>query len=71
MTPTLEFRFPAGWTAADLADAVPMRLHQLLAFDAADVPAAGASANRAAPRARCRVGYLPPAAAMPLFRVVP
>ncbi len=71
MTPTLEFRFPAGWTADDLADAVPMRLHRLVAFDAADVPAAGTSANRAAPRPRCRAGYLPAAGTLPLFRVAP
>lgn len=69
MTPTLDFRFPAGWTADDLAAPVPLRLHQLVAFDAAAVATAGASANRASPRPHCRSGYLPPAARLPLFRV--
>ena len=40
------------WTAQDLADAVPLRLHELFAFDAASDGAATASANAETARAQ-------------------
>jgi hypothetical protein len=60
--------FPAQlhWSAQDLADAVPLRLFELFAFDPAD---AMPSANRgAAPCAR-RPSYAPAAFPPSLFRV--
>lgn len=51
------FPFAPHWTAQDLADAVPLRLFELLAFDAG---AAGATAGRSAnqpPRRGLRGAY--------------
>jgi len=59
--------FPAQlhWSAQDLADAVPLRLFELFAFDPAD---AMPSANRA-PAGTHRRGYLPAAPLSTLFHV--
>lgn len=59
--------FPAQlhWSAQDLADAVPLRLFELFAFDPAD---AMPSANRAPASRTDRRAYLPTAQAG-LFRV--
>jgi hypothetical protein len=59
--------FPSqpNWTAQELAEAVPLRLHELFAFDAGrDVDASNAS--HALPQ---RAGYLPPLPASAFFRV--
>ena len=59
--------FPSqlNWTAQELAEAVPLRLHELFAFDAGrDVDAS--NANHALPQ---RSGYLPPLPPSPFFRV--
>ena len=56
------------WTAQQLADAVPLRLHELYAYDAtrdATVPAANATATR---RSR-RDGAYVPSAAHARFRI--
>lgn len=53
------------WNAQDLADAVPLRLFELYAFDPAD---AQPSANRVAARPAPGRSYLP-AAQGSLFRV--
>lgn len=55
------------WTAQQLADAVPLRLHQLLAFNVGDVDAtAAANTLHRAPRAAS--GYLPKVP-LPAFRI--
>lgn len=54
------------WDAQDLADAVPLRLFELYAFDPAD---ARPSANRAAPRIAHGRSYVPMATQSTLFRV--
>jgi hypothetical protein len=52
------------WTAQQLAEAVPLRLHELFAFDAGrDVDAS--NTHHALPRE----GYLPPLPASPFFRI--
>ena len=53
------------WNAQDIADAVPLRLFELYAFDPAD---ARPCANRAPARA-VRRSYLPPQPQAALFRV--
>jgi hypothetical protein len=59
--------FPAQlhWSAQDLADAVPLRLFELFAFDPAN---AMPSANRAPTRSGRR-GYLPSMPLSALFHV--
>ena len=60
--------FPSqlNWTAQELAEAVPLRLHELFAFGVEhDLRAA----NSAAPRAARRRNYLPAAPALEVFRV--
>jgi hypothetical protein len=59
--------FPSqpNWTAQELAEAVPLRLHELFAFDAGrDMDAS--NAGHALPQ---RAGYLPPLPASAFFRV--
>jgi hypothetical protein len=59
--------FPSqlNWTAQELAEAVPLRLHELFAFDAGrDVDAS--NTHHALPQ---RKGYLPPLPASPFFRI--
>ena len=59
--------FPSqlNWTAQELAEAVPLRLHELFAFDAGrDVDAS--NGNHVLPQ---RSGYLPPLPPSPFFRV--
>ncbi|RPE75825.1 hypothetical protein [Vulcaniibacterium tengchongense] len=50
------FPFDLHWSAQDLADAVPLRLHEIVRFDAALPDAANAAAP--APRRGLRQGYL-------------
>ena len=57
-----------NWTAQQLADAVPLRLHQLYAFPA-DGPLPGRAANGEHGRRRARCGYAPHAVLPPRFRV--
>jgi len=45
------------WTAQQLADAVPLRLHELFAFDAAHHGAGPAAANGERRRRRAAAGY--------------
>ena len=44
------------WTAQDIADAVPLRLHQIALFDAADARDDNASAANE-PRQRLRIAH--------------
>ena len=53
------------WSAQELAEAVPLRLHELFAFDAGR-DAGASNANQALPQ---REGYLPALPASPFFRV--
>ncbi|WP_202839712.1 hypothetical protein [Luteimonas saliphila] len=46
------------WTAQQLADAVPLRLHEVFAFDAARDNASRAAANGERARARTAAGYV-------------
>jgi|HigsolmetaAR201D_1030396.scaffolds.fasta_scaffold01483_5 hypothetical protein len=48
------------WTAQQLADAVPLRLWQLYAFDARPAGRATDAANRAVRRARRTAAYAAP-----------
>lgn len=66
------YPFDLRWTPQDLVDAVPLRLHQMYAFDANDEATCGpASANNEtkARRGGLLRGYLPAAAFHPLFRI--
>ena len=58
------------WTAQDIADAVPLRLHQIALFDAADARDDNASAANE-PRQRLRIahGYRGDAVPEPRFRI--
>ena len=58
------------WTAQDIADAVPLRLHQIALFDAADARDDNASAANE-PRQRLRIahGYRCDAAPATRFRI--
>ncbi|MBJ6982249.1 hypothetical protein [Luteimonas sp. MC1572] len=47
-TSNFAFHFPKAWDAQDLANAVPLRLSELPAFDALADGRGGASANGAA-----------------------
>ena len=55
------------WTPEQLADAVPLRLHEAVAFDAHDEDALLA-ANGLHRRARA-TGYLPARQSLPNFRI--
>lgn len=57
---TTSFPFHLNWTSHDLADAVPLRLHQLLDFDSHREGVRADSANHApyARRSRNAHGYL-------------
>jgi hypothetical protein len=59
--------FPSqlNWTAQELAEAVPLRLHELFSFDAGR----DADASNASQRLPQREGYLPAPTATSLFRV--
>jgi hypothetical protein len=61
----LAFPESLHWSAQDIADAVPLRLFELYAFDPAD---AMPCANRAPTRHAAR-SYLSPATQHTLFRV--
>ena len=58
------------WTAQDIADAMPLRLHQIALFDAADARDNNASAANE-PRQRLRIahGYRGDAVPAPRFRI--
>ena len=56
------------WTAQQLTDAVPLRLHQLYAF-AADGAAPGHAANGERGRRASRHAYAPRPAFPPRFRI--
>ena len=64
------FSFPQHWTAQDLANAVPLRLSQLLDFDAVG-NGCGACANASSSRRRALAanGYLSIAALPRFFRI--
>ena len=56
-----------NWTPQQLAEAVPLRLHEALAFDALDsdtLPAANGLRHRLP-----ATGYLPSRASLPQFRI--
>ena len=59
------------WTAQDIADAVPLRLHQIALFDAADAARDGALPAANGVRARLRIahGYRAEDALAPRFRI--
>lgn len=66
MHATRVFPFDLRWDSHDLADAVPLRLSELLRFESADVRPC---ANRAhSPRDR-RAGYMPATRPAAFFRV--
>jgi hypothetical protein len=63
MNPFAHFPARPHWTAQQLADAVPLRLHQLFAFDArdgADERAANAARHRARDARYVQRSSLPP-----------
>ena len=55
---THSFPFDLSWTPQDLADAVPMRLFELAAFDAGSDNASNAATNAPARRDWRRRDYL-------------
>ena len=58
------------WTSRDIADAVPLRLSELLDFDAGrDIGTAQASANTVAPRHLRRPQNFMRNTALPFFRI--
>lgn len=59
------------WTAEQLADAVPLRLHQIDLFDATDAKGRGALPAANVTRARLRIahGYRSGDAMVPRFRI--
>jgi len=62
--------FPAlHWTAQQLTDAVPLRLHQLYAFVAGSAPATGRAANGERAHRHPPAAYAPRPALPPRFRV--
>ena len=64
---TVYFPSQLHWTSEQLADAVPMRLHQLFAFDAGH---AGDSANACVPTRQVKPRrYLPVSPAPDVFRI--
>ena len=68
MNANVYFPSQLNWTAQELAEAVPLRLHELFAFDAGrDVDAS--NTNHALHRLPERTGYLPPLPAHPFFRI--
>lgn len=64
------FPFDLRWSSQDLADAVPLRLHELFAFDASREVTDHTSANQVAGRRRpARTGYIDGEGFTRLFRV--
>ena len=58
------------WNPQQLADAVPLRLHEMFAFDAGPRGAVADSANdRPQPKRAAARDYLPAAPALDVFRV--
>jgi hypothetical protein len=64
---TVFFPEQLHWTSEQLADAVPLRLHQVFAFDASGV--LGHAEASAAPRQPRTGNYLPVMPAAHVFRV--
>jgi hypothetical protein len=56
------------WTAQQLTEAVPLRLHEMFAYDAG-VPAQSASNASGPQRPLQRQGYTPPAPSPSFFRI--
>jgi hypothetical protein len=68
-TPTA-FPFHLHWNAQDIADAVPLRLHQLYDIDHVGETALQASANQVGPQRRPRsTSYLPGSHLPALIRI--
>jgi len=66
MNASVFFPSQLHWSSQELAEAVPLRLHEVFAFGVEhDLRAA----NSAAPRAARRRNYLPAAPALEVFRV--
>lgn len=66
------YPFDLRWTPQDLADAVPLRLHQMYAFDASRAaawPTDSANGGARARRVGLMRGYLPAAGFHPRFDV--
>lgn len=64
---TVYFPSQLHWTSEQLADAVPLRLHELFAFDAGH---AGESANASVPTRQMEPRrYLPASPAPDVFRI--
>lgn len=63
------FPFPAGWNARDLADAVPLRLFELIDFDALRAVDAACANQPAARRRAWHRGYTANAALPARLRV--
>lgn len=63
------FPFRLHWTAQDLAEAVPLRLHELFAFDARRDGPLSPSANAQPHRGRRHWGYACLAALPAYFRI--
>lgn len=63
------FSFPQQWTSQDLADAVPLRLHELFDFDAVRDGPVAPSANGEPQRTWRRHDYLRLPALPASFRV--
>ena len=64
---TVYFPSQLHWTSEQIADAVPLRLHQLFAFDAGH---AGDSANASVPTRQMKPRrYLPAPLAPDVFRI--
>ena len=68
MNANVYFPSQLNWTAQELAEAVPLRLHELFAFDAGRHVDAS-NTNHALHRLPQREGYLPPLPAPPFFRI--
>ena len=70
MNASVFFPSQPHWTAQELAEAVPLRLHELFAFDAGRGGALADSANGRLHHGRAQSrNYLPAAPALDVFRV--
>lgn len=66
MNASVFFPSQLNWTSQELAEAVPLRLHELFAFG---VEHELRAANSAPPRAARRRDYLPAAPVLDVFRI--
>jgi hypothetical protein len=69
MNATVTFPSQLNWTSEQLADAVPLRLHQLFAFDAQRDGAIDSANAQLPPRQSQSRNYLPATPAPDVFRV--